>query len=99
MPQESSSMNKTIQSRFFAPVIGFLGLESIIEIIARCRNDPQKAETSTTELLRPWSYAMLFVGKVEGETFRFECEGVPGIISNIVSSLEQIAKQIFNEKQ
>ena len=62
MPQETSFNYKRIQSRWFAPIVGFFDLESIIESVSGCRNNPLKAETRIIGLHKPCSYAMLFVG-------------------------------------
>ena len=99
MPQKTSFVYKKTQSRWFAPIVGFFDLESIIESVSGCRNNPQKAETRTIELHKPCSYAMLFVGQDEVEPFHFECESGAGIMSKFVESLERIAKKVHNAKQ
>ena len=99
MPQKTSFVYKKIQSRWFAPIVGFFDLESIIESVSGCRNNPQKAETRIIELHKPCSYAMLFVGQDEVEPFHFECESGAGIMSKFVESLERIAKKEHNAKQ
>ena len=99
MPQEISFVYKKIQSRWFAPIVGFFDLESILESVSGCGNNPQNAETRIIELHKPCSYAMLFVGQDEVEPFLFECESGPNIMSNFVESLEQIAKKIYQAKQ
>ena len=99
MPQKTSFVYKKIQSRWFAPIVGFFDLESIIESVSGCRNNPQKAETRIIERHKPFSYAMLFVGQDEVEPFHFECESGAGIMSKFVESLERIAKKVHNAKQ
>ena len=93
------SFIKKIQSRWFAPIVGFFDLESIIESVSGCRNNPQKPGTRIIELHKPRSYAMLFVGQDEVEPFDFECESGAGIVSKFVESLERIAKKVHNAKQ
>ena len=97
MPQKTSFVYKKIQSRLFAPIVGFFDLQSIIESVSGCRNNPQKAETRTIELHKPCSYATIFVG--QDEVFHFECESGAGIMSKFVESLGRIPKKVHNAKQ
>ena len=52
MPAENknSFTFRKLQARWFAPVVGFFDLESIIEPIMTCRNDPQFSDTRAMEM-------------------------------------------------
>ena len=73
MPQERTFKYKKIQSRWFAPIVGFFDLESIIESVSGCGNNPKQAETRIIEIHKPCSYALLFVAQGRAFSFRM-CE-------------------------
>ena len=99
MPQECTFKYKKIQSRWFAPIVGFFDLESIIESVSGCGNNPQQAETRIIEIHKPCSYALLFVAQDEVEPFHFECVSGLNVMSQFVASLEQLARKIYSVKQ
>ena len=47
MPKNTTFVYKKFQSRCFAPIVGFFDLESIIEPVSGCQNNPTKSETRT----------------------------------------------------
>ena len=99
MPQECTFKYKKIQSRWFAPIVGFFDLESIIESVSGCGNNPKQAETRIIEIHKPCSYALLFVAQDEVELFHFECVSGLNVMSQFVASLEQLARKIYSVKQ
>ena len=63
---------KNVQARWFAPIVGFFDLESIIEPLNS--NIPQKSVTRPLEEHKPCSYALLFVALHETKPFFFRAE-------------------------
>ena len=90
---------KKFQSRWFAPIVGFFDLESIIETVSGCRNNPTKSETKTKEIHKPSSYAMLFVAQNQTDPFHFECLTGLKVMNQFVQSLETISKRVYSVKQ
>ena len=58
-----------VQARWFAPIVGFFDLESLIVPVEGCKNNPEKAETRAIEIHKPCSYAMLFVALEKQKPF------------------------------
>ena len=90
---------KNLQARWFAPIVGFFDLESIIEPVAENRTNTQNTVTRAIEEHKPCSYALLFVALNEVEPYFFDIKSGPNVMSEFVKSLEQIAKQIYEVKQ
>ena len=99
MPKNTTFVYKKFQSRWFAPIVGFFDLESIIEPVSGCQNNPTKSETRTIEIHKPCSYAMLFVAQNQTEPFHFECLTGPKVMEQFVQSLESISKRVYSVKQ
>ena len=99
MPKNTTFVYKKFQSRWFAPFGGFFDLESIIEPVSGCQNNPTKSETRTIEIHKPCSYAMLLVAQNQTEPFHFECLTGPKVMEQFVQSLESIAKRVYSVKQ
>ena len=101
MPDENknSFTFRKLQARWFAPVVGFFDLESIIEPVMGSGNDPHFSKTRTIELHKPSSYALLFIAQGQDEPFYFECERGLGVMRQFVESLEKMAKTIYVKKQ
>ena len=97
MPAENknSFSFRKLQARWFAAVVGFFDLESIIELVMTCRNDPKFSDTRTIEMHKPCSYALLFIAQGQEELFHFEGERGPGVMQKFVKSLEKMAKTIY----
>ena len=53
MPKETQFIYFKIQSRWFAPIVGFFDLKLIMESVYGCRNNQQKSKTRTIELHKP----------------------------------------------
>ena len=90
---------KNLQARWFAPIVGFFDLESIIEPVAENRTKTQNTVTRAIEEHKPCSCALLFVALKEVEPYFFDIKVGPNVMSEFVKSLEQIAKQIYEVKQ
>ena len=99
MPKNTTFVYKKFQSCWFAPIVGFFDLESIIEPVSGCRNNPTNSETRTIEIHKPCSYAMLFVAQKQTEPFHFDCLTGPKVMEQFVQSLETIAKRVYSVKQ
>ena len=101
MPAENKNFFtfRKLQARWFAPVVGFFDLESIIEPVTTCRNDPQLSDSRFFEIHKPCSYALLFIAQGQEEPFHFEGERGPGVMQQFVESLEKMAKTIYFKKQ
>ena len=84
MTKNTTYYYKKFQSRWFAPIVGFFDLESIIEPVSGCQNNPTQSETRTIEVHKPCSYAMLFVTQNQTEPFHFECLTGPKVMEKFV---------------
>ena len=80
MPKNTTFVYKKFQSSWFAPIVGLFDLESIIEPVSGCRNNPTNSETTTIEKHKPCCYAMLFVAQNQTEPFHFECLTGPKVM-------------------
>ena len=90
---------KNVQARWFAPIVGFFDLESIIEPVANTINTQQNSVTRALEEHKPCSYALLFVALNETKPFYFDLKCGPNVMVEFVKSLEQIARDIYDVKQ
>ena len=99
-PQNNKYVFKKGQSRrWFTPIIGFFDLESVIEPVLGCQNDPVKADTRQIEMHRPCSYAMLFLALHEKEPYHFSLNRGPDAMEKFIEELEKLAVQINKDKQ
>ena len=96
-PEQQNFEFKNIQAHWFAPIVGFFDLESIIEPVNS--NIPQKSVTKPLEAHKPCSYALLFVALQETKPFFFELKSGPNVMVDFVKSIEAIAKDIYDVKQ
>ena len=96
-PEQQNFEFKNIQARWFAPIVGFFDLESIIEPVNS--NIPQKSVTKPLEAHKPCSYALLFVALQETKPFFFKLKSGPDVMVDFVKSIEAIAKDIYDVKQ
>ena len=91
---------KNNQARWFAPIVRFFDLESIIEpVIGSSSNTQNSSTTRALEEHKPCSYALLFVALNETKPFFFDLKCGPNVMIDFVKSLEQIAKSIYDVKQ
>ena len=90
---------KNVQARWFAPIVGFFDLESIIEPVASTINTQQNSVTRALEEHTPCSYALLSVALNETKPFYFNLKCGPNVMVEFVKSLEQIARDIYDVKQ
>ena len=92
---------KNNQARWFAPIVGFFDLESIIEpVIGSSSSNTQSSSTTRApEEHKPCSYALLFVALNETKPFFFDLNCGPNVMIEFVKSLEKIAKSIYDVKQ
>ena len=90
---------KNFQARWFASIVGFFDLESIIEPVANTINTQQNSVTRALEEHKPCSYALLFVALNETKPFYFDLKCDPNVMVEFVKSLEQIARDIYDVKQ
>ena len=90
---------KNVQARWFAPIVGFFHLESIIEPVANNYHTQQNSVTRALEEHKPCSYALLFVALNETKPFYFDLKCGPNVMVEFVKSLEQIARDIYDVKQ
>ena len=86
---------KNVQVRWFAPIVGFFDLESIIEPVANTINTQQNSVTRALEEHKPCSYALLFVALNETKPFYFDLKYGPNVMVEIVKSLETTTQNIF----
>ena len=89
---------KNVQARWFAPIVGFFDLESIIEPVANNYNTQKNSVTRALEEHKPCSYSLLFVALNETKPFYFDLECGPNVMVEFVKSPEQIAKDIYDVK-
>ena len=96
-------MNLKNQARWFALIVGFFDLESIIEPVFDSSSSSSNTQSSSTtralEEHKPCSYALLFVALNETKPFFFDLKCGPNVMIEFVKSLEQIAKSIYDVKQ
>ena len=90
---------KNVQARWFAPIVEFFDLESIIEPVAHNYNTQQNSVTRALEEHKSCSYALLFVALNETKPFYFDLKCGPNVMVEFVKSLEQIARDIYDVKQ
>ena len=92
---------KNNQARWFAPIVGFFDLESIIEpVIGSSSSNTQSSSiTRALEEHKPCSYALLFVALNETKPFFFDLKCGPDVKIEFFKSLEQIAKNFYDVKQ
>ena len=86
-------------ARWFAPFVGFFDLESIIEPVPGCNNDPRKSYTRKIEKHTPCSYGIVVLALNQQEPFRFELKQGEGIMKDFISFLEKLARDVHVEKQ
>ena len=97
--QQQNFEFKNVQARWFAPIVGFFDLESIIEPVADTINTQQNSVTRSLEEHKPCSYALLFVALNETKPFYFDLKCGPNVMVEFAKSLEQIARDIYDVKQ
>ena len=90
---------KKVQARWFAPIVGFFDLESIIEPVVHNYKTQQNSVIRALEEHKPCSYALLFVALNETKPFYFDLKCGPNVMVEFVKSLEQIARDIYDVKQ
>ena len=85
-----------VQALWFAPIVVFY-LESLIVPVESCKNNPKKAETRAIKIHKPLRYALLFVALEKQKSFfpDLQC----GVMDQFVKTLDQLGKQIYNEKK
>ena len=69
---------KNVQARWFAPIVGFFNLESIIEPIAS--SSQENSETKALEEHKSCSYALPFVALDQEKPFFFDIKSGPNVI-------------------
>ena len=89
---------KNNQARWFALIVGFFDLDSIIEPVigSSSSNTQSSSNTRALEEHKPCSYALLFVAWNETKPFFFDLKCGPNVMIEFVKSLEQIVKRIYN---
>ena len=90
---------KKPQARWFTPIIGFFDLESLIQPVSGCANDPLKSETRQIEMHRPCSYALLFIGLDEKIPYHYSINRGPNAMEQFIVEIERLAVRINEDKQ
>ena len=90
---------KKPQARWFTPIIGFFDLESLIQPVSGCANNPLKSETRQIEMHRPCSYALLFIGLDEKIPYHYSINRGPNAMEQFIVEIERLAVRINEDKQ
>ena len=87
---------KNNQERWFAQIVGFFYLESIFEPVIGSSSNTQSSSTTRELEHKPCRYALPFVALNETKPFFFDLKSGPNVMIELVKSLEQIAKCIYD---
>ena len=98
LPENASMSFRGKQARWFAPVIGFFDLESLIVPVEGCQQDPKLSSTRSIEKHLPCSYALLCIEKDKVDPYFFEIQQGPDIMKSFVESVQALAKKIYIDK-
>ena len=99
LPENASMSFRGKQARWFAPVIGFFDLESLIVPVEGCQQDPKHSSTRSIEKHLPCSYALLCIEKDKADPYFFEIQQGPGIMKSFVETVQALAKKIHSDKR
>lgn len=90
---------KNIPACWYAPVVGFFDMESIIEPVATCADDPSKPSSHPIEVHSPCSNAMLFVEHDSVDPVYFKINWGPDCMDRFIQNLEEVAKLLHEKKR
>ena len=99
MPSENKNKVKfsNYKARWFAPVVIYFDLESIIQPVAQCCQESQNTET--TELHKPCGFCLVGVEHERKEPMFIQLERSEDCIEKLVKALETIAREFYQRKQ
>ena len=96
-PEKNKLKFKNCQARWFAPVVIYFDLESIIQPVAGCQNVNQS--TSVTEIHKPSGFCIVGIEHGNPDPVFMQLERSENCMEKFVEALQQIAQEIHQKKQ
>ena len=99
MPSERQSKMtfKNLKARWFAPIVLYFDLESLLQPVSTCCNEKQMTET--IELHKPCSFCLVAVEYGNPEPVFVRLERSENCMSQLVTELQQIARDVYEKKR
>ena len=88
---------KNLKARWFAPIVLYFDLESLLQPLSSC--DTERQSTKTIELHTPCSYCLVAVEHNNPKPLFVHLMRSEDCITRLVKELEQIAKEVHAKKQ
>ena len=96
-PEKNKLKFKNWQARWFAPVVIYFDLESIIQPVAGCQNVTQS--TSVTEIHKPSGFCIVGIEHGNPDPVFMQLERSENCMEKFVDALQKIAQEIHEKKQ
>ena len=87
------------EARHFAPWCIYFDLESILEPVSTCSNDPSTSSTNIIEIHRPCGFALTVVEHGNPRAIKFKAERSPDCMSAFLKELEKLAHESYQAKR
>ena len=99
MPSERQSkiIFRNLKARWFAPIVLYFDLESLLQPVSTCCNEKQMTET--VELHKPCSFCLVAVEYGNPEPVFVRLERSENCMSQLVTELQQIARDVYEKKR
>ena len=97
LPEKNKLKFKNWPSRWFAPVVIYFDLESIIQPLAGCQNANQS--TSVTEIHKPSGFCIVGIEHGNPDPVFIQLERSENCMEKFVEALQKIAQEIHEKKQ
>jgi len=90
---------KNCQARWFAPIVIYFDLESVIKPTSTCSNNPSSSSTEVIEVHEPCGYCLVVVEHGSSTYKHFSIDRSPVCMQNFAREIEMLAKDIYGYKQ